>query len=100
MGIPAADLRRVFERFHRGRNVVGAVPGTGIGLAGVRRIVAQHGGTIAVESVEGTGSTFTVRLPVGPVEEHAGEATALQAASEHLRPRDGINAPVARRRPM
>jgi signal transduction histidine kinase len=66
VGIPAADLRRVFERYHRSRNVAGAVPGMGIGLAGARRIVEQHGGTIAVESVEGKGSTFTVRLPLAP----------------------------------
>jgi signal transduction histidine kinase len=66
LGIPAADLRRVFGRFQRGANVVGLLPGTGIGLAGARRIVAQHGGTIGVESVEGQGSTFTVRLPLHP----------------------------------
>jgi signal transduction histidine kinase len=64
LGIPAADLPRVFERFQRARNVEGRIGGTGIGLASARQIVEQHGGTIAAESAEGTGSTFTVRLPL------------------------------------
>jgi signal transduction histidine kinase len=64
MGIPAADLPRIFERFHRAANVAGRIAGTGIGLAGSRQIVEQHGGTISVESTEGAGSTFTVRLPL------------------------------------
>jgi PAS domain S-box-containing protein len=65
IGIPAVDLPHLFERFHRGRNVRG-IRGTGIGLAGVRQIVEQHGGTITVASEEGQGSTFTVRLPLLP----------------------------------
>jgi len=64
IGIPAADLPRVFERFYRAGNVGERVPGTGIGLTSARQIVQQHGGTIAVESTEGMGSTFTVRLPL------------------------------------
>jgi PAS domain S-box-containing protein len=64
VGIPAGDLPRLFEPYHRARNVVGRVDGAGIGLAGSRQIVAQHGGTITVESQEGRGSTFTVRLPL------------------------------------
>jgi signal transduction histidine kinase len=64
MGVPAADLPLLFRRFHRGSNVAGRIPGTGLGLAGSRAIVEQHGGTIAVESQEGRGSTFTVRLPL------------------------------------
>ena len=63
VGIPAADLPHVFEPFHRARNV-GKVAGTGIGLAGVRRIVEQHGGAITAESREGVGSAFRVRLPL------------------------------------
>jgi PAS domain S-box-containing protein len=64
VGIPAADLPHIFERFYRGSNVGAYTPGTGIGLAGARQIVEQHGGTIAVESVEGQGTTVTVRLPL------------------------------------
>ena len=67
VGIPAVDLPHIFERFHRGRNVIGQVRGTGLGLWGVRRIVEEHGGTISVESDESRGSTFTLRLPLnGP----------------------------------
>ncbi|MCC6791485.1 MAG: PAS domain S-box protein [Thermomicrobiales bacterium] len=64
LGIPADDQATIFERYRRARNVVGKFAGAGIGLAGVRQIVEQHGGAIAVESTEGEGSTFTVRLPL------------------------------------
>ena len=64
-GIPSADLPHIFERFHRGKNVAGRIPGTGIGLAGVRQIVELHSGTIEASSTVGTGSTFTMRLPMG-----------------------------------
>lgn len=64
VGIPTAELSRLFERFYRGTNVTGHTHGTGVGLAGSRQIVEQHGGTITVESDEGLGSTFTVRLPL------------------------------------
>lgn len=63
VGIPASDLPLVFERFRRGANVV-SFAGSGIGLAGARRIVELHGGTITVDSVEGQGSVFTVCLPM------------------------------------
>lgn len=66
IGIPAADLPHVFERFHRGSNVVGKIEGTGIGLAGAKQIVEQHGGTVSVESQEGAGAAFTVVLPLTP----------------------------------
>jgi signal transduction histidine kinase len=42
---------------------VGRISGSGIGLANVRPIVEQHGGTIGLQSREGVGSTFTIRLP-------------------------------------
>jgi signal transduction histidine kinase len=64
LGIPAADLPHVFDRFYRGANVVGQIAGSGIGLAGAAAIVAQHGGRLQAESVEGQGSTFTICLPL------------------------------------
>lgn len=63
VGIPASDLHLVFERFRRAGNVE-SFAGSGIGLAGAKRIVELHGGTITVESTEGVGSAFTVRIPV------------------------------------
>ena len=62
IGIPAADLDRLFERYHRGSNVSGIV-GTGVGLYLVKMVVDMHGGAVAVESREDKGSRFTVRLP-------------------------------------
>jgi two-component system OmpR family sensor kinase len=62
IGIPAADLDRVFERYHRGGNVSGIV-GTGVGLYLVKMVVDMHGGGVTVESKEGDGARFTIRLP-------------------------------------
>ena len=64
IGIPANELDQVFAGFFRASNVVGRIEGTGIGLAGAHQIVTQHGGQLSVESQEGSGSTFTVRLPL------------------------------------
>jgi signal transduction histidine kinase len=64
LGIPATDLPRIFNRYSRGSNVTGRIGGSGLGLSGAKGIVEQHGGTITVESTEGKGSTFVVRLPL------------------------------------
>ena len=66
IGIPAAELPHVFERFHRAGNVPRLVPGTGIGLSDVLQTVQWHGGTVRVQSLEGAGSTFTILLPLSP----------------------------------
>lgn len=63
LGIPPGDLPHLFERFHRAGNV-GAIAGTGLGLAGARQIVQQHGGIIALDSAERHGTTVTIRLPL------------------------------------
>jgi two-component system sensor histidine kinase SenX3 len=64
VGIAEADLERVFERFYRVDPARSrATGGTGLGLAIVKHIVSNHGGTTSVWSVEGAGSTFTIRLP-------------------------------------
>lgn len=67
IGIPEADLARIFDRFARGSNVAGRITGSGVGLTIVRQIVEQHGGTISVTSAVGRGSTFTIRLPLASV---------------------------------
>jgi signal transduction histidine kinase len=65
-GIPASELGRVFERFHRIEGTRGRThEGTGIGLSLVQELVRLHGGTVRVESSEGRGSTFTVSIPLG-----------------------------------
>lgn len=66
VGIPADDLPRIFDRFHRGANASGRVSGLGLGLTSALRAVRAHGGEIDVESIEGAGTTFTVRLPRHP----------------------------------
>jgi two-component system sensor histidine kinase SenX3 len=67
VGIPSRDLERIFERFYRvdaGRSR--STGGTGLGLAIVRHVAANHRGSVQVESREGEGSTFTLRLPRQP----------------------------------
>jgi signal transduction histidine kinase len=63
IGIPTEDQGRLFESFHRAKNV-GNIPGTGLGLAIVRNSVDLHGGRIIVESEAGVGTTFKVILPL------------------------------------
>jgi signal transduction histidine kinase len=73
IGIPHAELARVFDRFHRIEGATGRThEGTGIGLALVKDLAQLHGGTAEVTSTVGKGSTFTVRIPL----ERAGEVVA------------------------
>jgi len=64
IGIPQRDLERIFERFYRvDRARSRETGGTGLGLAIVRHVASNHHGEVRVESLEGAGSTFTLRLP-------------------------------------
>jgi PAS domain S-box-containing protein len=65
IGIPAGQVAEMFQHFkHASRPGTAGEQGTGLGLTIVRRLVELHGGQIAVDSEEGRGSTFTIRLPV------------------------------------
>lgn len=63
-GIAPEDRPRLFQKFSRGSNLTGQMPGTGLGLAFCKLAVETHGGHISVESEPGKGSTFTFTLPV------------------------------------
>ena len=64
IGIAKADQRYVFDKFYRSDAVKDqAIPGIGLGLSYVRLLVEAHGGTVALESTEGAGTTFTLLLP-------------------------------------
>jgi signal transduction histidine kinase len=63
IGIPPEDQKRLFESFHRAKNV-GTIPGTGLGLAIVQKSVELHGGRITCTSEVGVGTTFRVTLPL------------------------------------
>ncbi|HEY6575277.1 MAG TPA: response regulator, partial [Mycobacterium sp.] len=66
IGVPAAEMPRLFERFHRIETAQArSNEGSGIGLALVKELVGLHGGTITADSTEGAGTTFTIRLPFG-----------------------------------
>ena len=77
LGIPAAEMPSLFERFHRVRRPgARTYEGTGIGLALVQELVRLHSGEIRMTSTEGKGTTFTVTIPIG----------TQHAAKERLNP--------------
>jgi two-component system sensor histidine kinase SenX3 len=85
IGISEGDLDRIFERFYgadpaRSR----ATGGTGLGLAIVKHIATNHGGSVDVWSVEGSGSTFTLRLPVAGSDYGGEELTSEPAMRERV----------------
>ncbi len=92
VGIPEAELTRIFERFHRVAGVSGRThEGTGIGLSLVRALVELHGGAVSVESKVGRGTTFRVTIPKGfahlppeDVSTRPAEDTTGRAALAHV----------------
>jgi signal transduction histidine kinase len=93
IGVPATDLDRLFERYHRGSNVSGIV-GTGVGLYLVKMVVDMHGGAVAVASKEGDGARFTIRLPRKPAA--AIEAAAVAEAPSIADPPDVLQSVLSR----
>ncbi|MGC2463135.1 MAG: ATP-binding protein [Steroidobacteraceae bacterium] len=77
IGIPARDRERSFERYFLSTNVA-SVAGSGVGLHLVALVLSLHGGSIEVESREGAGSTFTVRLSRSAT---SNEQTSLSAGA-------------------
>ncbi|WP_067473249.1 HAMP domain-containing sensor histidine kinase [Actinomadura hibisca] len=72
IGIPAAEVQRMNERFFRASNATArSIPGTGLGLSIVRSIIANHSGTFALESVEDEGTTVTLRVPISERDDDA-----------------------------
>ena len=63
-GIPPEDLPRIFERFYQVDKSRRRKRGVGLGLAITKEVVEAHGGQIAVESIVGMGSRFTIHLPL------------------------------------
>jgi signal transduction histidine kinase len=93
IGIPVADLDRLFERYHRGGNVSGIV-GTGVGLYLVKMVLDMHGGAVTVESKEGEGARFTIRLPRKPVA--ATQTAAIAEAPSIADPPDALQSVLSR----
>jgi two-component system, OmpR family, sensor kinase len=81
IGIPQGDIARLFERYFRGSNVSGIV-GTGVGLNLVKMVVDLHGGDIAVESQEGKGARFIVRLPIKPPQGNLPSPPSIEMIAE------------------
>lgn len=85
-GVPADEMPRLFERFHRIENAKArSHEGSGIGLALVKELIGLHGGTISADSAEGRGTTFTIRMPFGaghlPVEAVSAESDSRTPVS-------------------
>ncbi|MFF7395685.1 response regulator [Achromobacter sp. NPDC008082] len=94
MGIPESELPRVFDRFHQVEGVHGrSIEGSGIGLALVQEFMQLQGGSVAVASTPGVGTTFTLRLPLGPALDIAAPSTALGSGAARSTSRPYIDIP-------
>lgn len=82
IGIAPADQQRVFERFFRVDKARSrATGGTGLGLAIVKHVAASHGGHIGLWSRPGTGSTFSLYIPIDPSDSDSGSANTEELTS-------------------
>jgi signal transduction histidine kinase/DNA-binding response OmpR family regulator len=85
IGIPAADVPFVFDRFYQaGNKALRSASGTGIGLSLVKELIELHGGNVTVESVEKLGTSFHINFPTGlkiePITETGSDATDVMPA--------------------
>ncbi|WP_170413420.1 ATP-binding protein [Ruegeria atlantica] len=87
MGIPADKLQKVFEPFYTTKRTG---EGTGLGLSTVYGIVKQTGGFIFVDSVQGTGTEFTVFLPVSTAPQKIAQDPASHPESSTSRQGEGV----------
>ena len=93
-GIPQEEQGRIFERFYRVDTARSrATGGTGLGLAIVKHVCVNHGGEVSVWSEEGSGSTFTIRLPLA-----VPEREAPAEPGEDVRPEDLMTASPSTRK--
>jgi two-component system sensor histidine kinase SenX3 len=99
IGIAPGDQQRIFERFYRVDQARSrATGGTGLGLSIVKHVAANHGGEVTLWSVEGQGSTFTLRLPdsaQGPAPTATAAAPLAQADGSPQSPPGGSAVPLA-----
>lgn len=94
IGIALADQQRIFERFYRVDQARSrATGGTGLGLSIVKHVAANHGGEVTLWSVEGQGSTFTLRLPDSAAAVAEAAEVAEAEASADAAPGEGGNQP-------
>ena len=96
-GVPVVDRRRIWKPFVR-LGTKGVTGGSGIGLAVVRDLIRQHGGTIAVTSAQGGGAQFEIELAVSETAEGlqpraTGEFRASEVAARFAADRSGVGAP-------
>ena len=83
VGIPEEELPKMFERFHRVKNVTGRThEGTGIGLSLIKELVLMHKGVISVESKIGQGSVFIVKIPLGKEHLNGRDISATEMDAE------------------
>ena len=97
IGIPQSDLPRIFERFYRvDRSRTSSSGGIGLGLAIVRHVAINHRGDVSAQSMEGEGSTFTLRIPLGPPsEDRAVPSSESGAAGQPVGNRSGAAGSVS-----
>lgn len=96
IGIPADKKEKIFERFFQNTTATSILnQGTGIGLSITKEFVRMHGGEINVESVQGQGTTFIIRLPFTPTDTRSENTAPVLQTTAHCANEDTATAVVA-----